>query len=125
MTTYGIQTLLAAHLVIAAPLLASATVNPTVTPDVFYVAGSTRKISQLIGDTDFESLKPTDTGTQRRVGITGSDLGVSFVHKGVTYVVFGDTLGGGVFGSRDAMALTTDTDLEDGLDLTFLANGSV
>src|SRR5262245_3335265 len=79
---------------------ALAAVNPTVAPDVFYVPGSTRKISQLIGDTDFQWLTPTDTRTQTRVGITGSDLGVPFTHKGRTYVVFGDTGGGGVFGDR-------------------------
>src|SRR5262245_12008869 len=87
-----------------APALAA--VNPTVAPDVFYIAGSTRKISQLIGDTDFQWLRPTDTRTQTRVGITGSDLGVPFTHRGRTYVVFGDTGGGGVFGDRDAMAFT-------------------
>jgi hypothetical protein len=107
----------------AAPGLAA--VNPVVPPDVFYIAGSTRKISQLIGDTDFQWLTPTTTRTETRVGISGSDLGVPFTHKGRTYVVFGDSGGGGVFGDRDPLAFTTDTDLEDGLDLTFLANGSV
>src|SRR5204863_3780515 len=76
------------------------------------------------GDTDFETLKPTQSRTESRVGLTGTDLGVSFVHKGATYVVFGDTLGG-ISNSRDSMATTTDTDLEEGLNLNFLANGSV
>src|SRR6185436_3169420 len=59
--------------------------------------------------------------TQTRCGITGSDLGVPFTHNGVTYVVFGDTLGG-VFGDRDPIAFTTDTDPEDGLLLTFITD---
>lgn len=100
-----------------------AAVNPTVPPDVSYVTGSTRKISQLIGDTDFERLTPTETRTQSRYGITGSDLGVPFTHNGVTCVVFGDTLGG-LGGGRDPFAFTTDTDPEDGMQLTFLSNGS-
>lgn len=100
-----------------------AAVNPTIPPDVFYVTNSTRKISQLIGDTDFERLTPTETRTQSRYGMTGSDLGVPFSHNGRTYVVFGDTHGG-ISGDRDPISYTTDTDLEDGLQLTFLSNGS-
>jgi hypothetical protein len=96
--------------------------NPTVPPDVFYISNSTRKISQLIGNTDFERLTPTETETQARYGMTGSDLGVPFSHNGRTYVVFGDTQGG-VFGDRDPIAWTTDSDLEDGLQLNFLTNG--
>ena len=104
-------------------LVGSAAVNPTVSADVFYVSNSTRKISQLIGNTDFEHLTPTETRTQSRYGMTGSDLGVPFAHKGRTYVVFGDTHGG-VSGDRDPIAWTTDADLEDGLQLSFLDNGS-
>jgi hypothetical protein len=105
-----------------APGVVAAPFNPTVPPDVFYLTNSTRKISQLIGDTDHERLAPTETRTQSRYGITGSDLGVPFSHNGRTYVVFGDTIGG-VFGDRDPMAWTTQTDLENGLQLTFLTNG--
>ena len=101
---------------------ADAAVNPTVPPDVSYVVGSTRKIEQLIGNTDFQRLTPTGNRTQTRYGITGSDLGVPFTHKGVTYVVFGDTLGG-VFGDCDPLSFTTDTDPEDGLLLNFLSDG--
>jgi hypothetical protein len=101
-----------------------AAVNPTVPPDVFYVSNSTRKITQLIGDTDFERLIPTETRTQTRYGMTGSDLGVPFAHKGRTYVAFGDTQGG-VSGDRDPLAWTTDTDLNDGVQLTFFTNGPI
>ncbi|MGI8603163.1 MAG: DUF4185 domain-containing protein [Verrucomicrobiales bacterium] len=102
-----------------------AAVNPTVPPDVSYVTASTRKISQLIGDLDYQWGTFTETRTQSRYGISGSDLGVPFSHNGVTYIVFGDTHGGGVFGDRDPMAFTTDTNPEDGLQLAFPANGNV
>jgi len=109
---------------LADPLPGGAAVNPTLPPDTFYVAGSTRKICQLVGDTDFQWLTPTENLTETRAGFYGSDLGVSFVHNGLTYVVFGDTWGG-VSGNRDAIAYTTDTNPEDGMALTFYTDGSV
>lgn len=118
-------TLVAAGLALASGFACGAAVNPTVPPDVSYVAGSTRKIAQLIGDTDFQWLTPTPTRTLSRVGIIGSDLGVSFQHKGATWLAFGDTQGGGILGDRDPLAFTSDTDLAEGLDLTFLADGAV
>jgi Domain of unknown function (DUF4185) len=101
-----------------------AAVNPTVPPDVSYVPASTSKIRQLIGDVDYQWGTFTDTRTESRYGISGSDLGVPFTHNGTTYIVFGDTQGGGVFGDRDPMAFTTDTNPEDGLQLTFMADGN-
>ncbi len=109
---------------LAALLTSSAAVNPTLPPDTFYVAGSTRKICQLVGDTDFQWLTPTENLTQTRAGFYGTDLGVPFAHNGVTYVVFGDTWGG-LSGDRDPIAFTTDTDPENGLGLTFYKDGSV
>lgn len=120
----GVYLLLVASLgyYAAGETAAVAGINPTVPPDVSYVVGSTRKIEQLIGDTDFERLTPTSNRTESRFGITGSDLGVSFSHNGLTYVVFGDTLGG-VYDSRDPIAFTTDTEPEDGILLNFLTDG--
>ncbi len=112
----------AACLLVKWPEAGAASVNPTVPPDVFYAAGSTRKISQLIGDTDFQWLTPTKTLTQSRFGLVGTDLGVPFSHKGVTYVLFGDVVAAGF---QDPLAFTTNTDLENGLQLSFYANGSV
>jgi hypothetical protein len=100
---------------------AVAAVNPTVPPDVTYIAGSTRKIEQLIGNTDFQWRTSTPNRTQTRYGITGSDLGVPFAHNGLTYVLFGDTQGG-VSGDRDPIAFTADTDPEDGILLNFVTN---
>ena len=110
--------------VVAGAMTTAAAVNPTLRADTFYVAGSTRKICQLVGDTDFQWLTPTENLTQTRAGIYGTDLGVSFMHNGVTYVVFGDTVGK-VSGDRDPIAFTTDTNPEDGMALTFHTAGSV
>jgi hypothetical protein len=106
------------------PSRSSAAVNPTSSSDTFYVSGSTRKICQLVGDTDFQWLTPTENLTQSRAGFYGTDLGVPFVHNGLTYVVFGDTWGG-LSGDRDPIAFTADTDPEDGIALTFYTDGSV
>ncbi len=108
----------------AAPFSGVAAVNPTSNPDVFYVAGSTRKICQLVGDTDYQWLTTTENLTETRAGFYGTDLGVPFVHNGLTYVVFGDTWGG-VSGDRDPIAFTADADPEDGIGLTFYTNGPV
>ena len=49
-----------------APLVGVGAVNPTTTPDVFYIPGSTRKICQLMGDTDYQWLTPTENLTEAR-----------------------------------------------------------
>jgi hypothetical protein len=99
-------------------------VNPTTSPDVFYIAGTTTKLRQLIGDTDYQWRTPTDDLTLTRAGISGTDLGISFVHNGVTYVLFGDTQGA-LTGARDPIATTTDTDPEERSRLTFYTDGAV
>jgi hypothetical protein len=101
-----------------------AAVNPTLPPDTFYVAGSTRKICQLVGDVDFQWGTPVENLTQTRAGFYGTDMGVPFAHDGATCVVFGDTWGG-LPGDRDAIAFSTDTDPEDGIALSFHTDGAV
>ena len=88
---------------------------------VIYVPGSTVKISQLVGDYDRERQTATLNVTDTRYHLWGTDLGVPFRHHGRTYLLFGDTIGppGG-----DAIAYTTDTDPEDGLELTFVHDAS-
>ena len=61
--------LLGSCCVLACPSLNRAAVNPTTTPDTFYTTGSTRKICQLVGDTDFQWLTPTENLTETRAGI--------------------------------------------------------
>ena len=51
----------------------------------------TRKVSQLTGDIDREIGQKTLNETGSRFGIYGTDLGVSFLHDGKLYFLFGDT----------------------------------
>lgn len=82
------------------------------------VTGRPQKVAQLIGDWDRERQQPTANLTYTRYRLYGTDLGVSFQHKGVTYLAFGDTVG--IVGEdRDALALSTDTNPENGLGLQF------
>ena len=81
------------------------------------ISAPASKIAQLIGDFDREKQQPTLTQTWTRYKLAGTDLGVSFQHKGKTYVLFGDTVG---LRGGDAIAYTTDTSPDDGLDLTFI-----
>jgi hypothetical protein len=51
----------------------------------------TRKVAQLTGDIDRETRQKTLNETGARFGIYGTDLGVSFLHDGKLYFLFGDT----------------------------------
>ncbi|MDQ3836029.1 MAG: DUF4185 domain-containing protein [Thermoproteota archaeon] len=51
----------------------------------------TRKVIQLTGDIDRETGEKTLNETGSRFGIYGTDLGVSFLHDGKLYFLFGDT----------------------------------
>ena len=79
------------------------------------------KVAQLTGDFDHHRQVPTTNQTNSRYQLLGTDLGSSFEHKGKTYFLFGDTVGppGG-----DAIAYTTDTNPDDGLDLIFLTDAA-
>jgi hypothetical protein len=88
--------------------------------DVIYVAGSSQKIEQLIGDWDNERKQPTNNLTAARFGLHATDLGVPFEHKGKTFVLFGDIPGTG--NDRDPLGFTTDTDPGDGFNLDFVTN---
>jgi hypothetical protein len=56
-----------------------------------FVPGSSKKISQLIGDVDLQFGTPTISQTLTRAGVSGTDLGFSFEHNGKLYFLFGDT----------------------------------
>lgn len=88
---------------------------------VKYLPGSTVKISQLVGDYDRQQQAPTSNLTETRYGLASTDLGVPFRHKGRTYLLFGDSFGppGG-----DAIAYTTDTNPDDGIDLSFITDSN-
>jgi hypothetical protein len=86
-----------------------------------YVPNSSVRVEQVIGDTDKSTNKPTVNQTEKRYGIEGTDLGVSFEHKGKVYFLFGDTIGpvGG-----DAIAVSDSTDPNLPLKLDFLEDKS-
>lgn len=75
------------------------------------------KICQLVGDFDKELKKPTQNLTWTRYKLAGTDLGVPFRHKDRIYLLFGDTVG---LRGGDAIAYTSDSNPEDGLELTFI-----
>ncbi len=87
---------------------------------VVYIEGSTQKIEQLIGDWDKERDQPTQNLTNARFGLHATDLGVPFVHKEKTYILFGDIPGDG--GDRDPIGFTGDWEPDDGLHLDFNTN---
>ncbi len=51
----------------------------------------TRKVEQVIGDVDFETLQPTRQRTESQVNLLHSDLGASFEHDGKLWFLFGDS----------------------------------
>ncbi len=51
----------------------------------------TRKVEQVIGDVDFETMRPTRQRTQSQVDLLHSDLGASFEHDGKLWFLFGDS----------------------------------
>jgi len=97
---------------------------------------STIKVIQLTGDIDRETGKETPNKTGKRFGIYGTDLGVSFIHNGRLYFLFGDTnrrdsetgLPASAFPGEDfneeltdldAIAYTTSDRAYNGITLTF------
>lgn len=82
------------------------------------VASRARKISQLIGDYDRHLHEPTINLTDTRFNLAKTDLGVPFQHKDRTYILFGDA----GYPPDDPIAYTTDTNPENGLELTFLSD---
>ena len=81
------------------------------------ISARASKIAQLIGDVDRERQQPTLNLTWTHYKLAGTDLGVPFRHKDKTYLLFGDTVG---LRGGDAIAYTTDTTPDDGIELTFI-----
>ena len=78
------------------------------------------KICQIVGDWDMDREQATLNPTGTLYGWPRIDLGAPFTHNGKTYVIFGDV--GGI--DVDPIAYSEDTNLEDGLSLTFLENSN-
>ncbi len=90
------------------------------------VEGSVEKVCQLIGDFDKERSQSTMGLTYTRYGVGGTDLGVSFEYNNTLVFLFGDTVGRSAFpfsGKDDSFAYTHDETPDDGLNLTFFADG--
>jgi hypothetical protein len=91
----------------ARPVLAA--VPSPAEPVLRYVAGSTVKVEQLLGEEDKQLHRPTLSQTVTRYGIEGTDLGNSFEHAGRVYFLFGDTVGR-LRRALDTIATTDATD---------------
>jgi hypothetical protein len=107
---------------IYAPNRAQTNVSEALTtePDVVVVERPI-KIAQLVGEYDRDLKRPTANRTLSRYKLIATDLGVPFVHRGRTYILFGDTDG---TRAGDAIAYTTDTNPEKGLNLEFIHDGA-
>lgn len=92
-----------------------------------YVAGSSVKLEQLIGDKDWATDRPTASQTIARFHILGDDLGFSFESNGKLIFLFGDTMSSDKsefhYGAGDPLAWSTSTDPEGGLRLNFYTDG--
>ena len=115
------QACLAVFLSLTAVAIAQQTAAPAA-PVIRFVAGSTVKMQQLLGETDKEKHQPTLSLTETRYGIRGTDLGNSFEHTGRVYFLFGDTVGR-LDRALDTIATTDATDPEQGVRLDFLMAG--
>lgn len=92
-------------------------------PVLRYVAGSTIKVEQILGEEDKQLHQPTLSRTVTRYGIEGTDLGNSFEHGGRVYFLFGDTVGR-LRRALDTIASTDAVDPEGGIRLDFLKSGN-
>lgn len=90
---------------------------PTSSPSRVVIESRPVKMIQLVGEEDRERHVPSASQSWTRYKLAGTDLGVPFTHKGVTYLLFGDTIG---FRRGDAIGYTSDNNPEDGLELIFL-----
>ncbi len=73
----------------AAPVRTAGTSAPSA--QLEYVAGSTRKVCQLIGDTDWQTGQPTAARTFTNFGLDAADLGYPVEHDGKLVLLFGDS----------------------------------
>jgi hypothetical protein len=92
-------------------------------PVLRYVAGSTVKVEQLVGEEDKQLHQLTLSRTATRYGIEGTDLGNSFESGGRVYFLFGDAVGR-LRRALDTIATTDAHDPENGVRLDFLKSGS-
>jgi hypothetical protein len=68
--------------------------------DPLWVAGSSQKVCQLVGEVDRETGQPTASQTATNYGLTGNDLGSSFMHAGELWFLFGDSQPAATFNGK-------------------------
>ncbi|MCX7012377.1 MAG: DUF4185 domain-containing protein, partial [Candidatus Sumerlaeota bacterium] len=94
---------------------------PASTPALEYHPGTTRKIIQLIGDTDWPLRHATITQTYSKAHLYGTDLGEPFEHQGKLYLTFGDSDGGN---GGDCLGFTSATKPSELTDLDLVKDAS-
>lgn len=79
------------------------------------------KVNQVTGEFDHQEGQQTQSRTESRYRLRGTDLGASFEHDGKLYFLFGDThwVDGMLPGTADSIAWTPDTDPWTGLTVYF------
>jgi hypothetical protein len=55
--------------------------------DPVWVPGSSQKVCQPNGEIDYETRQPTVSQTQTNYGLSGDDLGASFMHNGKLWLL--------------------------------------
>jgi hypothetical protein len=96
-----------------------------------WIAGSTTKVEQMIGDCDYTAQAqtgqcvPTTSRTATRARVLGTDLGASFESNGRLLFLFGDTISPSPsenYLASDTMASSVSTDPSRGLSLDVFTN---
>ena len=98
-------------------------VDRAAVPPELVVVGS-EKVEQLIGDWDFETLRPTRQQTESRFNVAFTDLGAPFEFDGKLWFLFGDTdpESPGWDPRHDDTIAFTDAESADELRLEFLTD---
>jgi Domain of unknown function (DUF4185) len=115
----GAVALAAAAVIDTRPVAAGSSAAPAQSGTVKFVAGSTVKVQQLLGEQDKERKQPTLSRTVTRYGLEGTDLGNSFEHDGRVYFLFGDTVGT-AGRALDTIGVTDAREAEANVRLDFL-----
>jgi Domain of unknown function (DUF4185) len=96
-----------------------------------WIAGSTTKVEQMIGDCDYTAQAQTGqcvattSQTAMRARVLGTDIGASFESNGRLIFLFGDTISplpGENYLASDTIASSVSTDPSQGLFLDFFTN---
>jgi hypothetical protein len=94
-------------------------------PALIWIANSSVKLEQVIGDVDWATGSKTASLTVTRFNIEGTDVSSSFTCGSNRIFFFGDTIGSNVnYNAADPVAWSTTTNGEQGLLLNFYTNST-